>query len=117
MSLISLSRVSQQFDGRPILNDVTLNVDRGARIGLIGRNGSGKSTLLRILNRELDPSPPFPSGAVERTFSFGLGFLWELRGNSRLGMGINHSVMRNRDNVQGKDDDSTGFRASAVWDL
>ena len=56
MSLISLSRVSQQFDGRPILTDVTINVDRGARVGLIGRNGSGKSTLLHILSRELEPS-------------------------------------------------------------
>lgn len=40
---------------RPCLTDVSLNLYRGDRIGMIGPNGSGKSTLLKTLIGELDP--------------------------------------------------------------
>lgn len=38
------------------LNDISLNIQHGDRIGLIGHNGSGKSTLLRLLARIYEPS-------------------------------------------------------------
>jgi ATP-binding cassette subfamily F protein 3 len=50
------------FTGPLVLDDATLAVEPGARIGLIGRNGSGKSTLLRILAGLLEPT----AGAVVR---------------------------------------------------
>ena len=47
--VLQLGRVSRSFDGRQVLEDISLAFLRGARIGVIGHNGSGKSTLLKIL--------------------------------------------------------------------
>ncbi|HTO01590.1 MAG TPA: ATP-binding cassette domain-containing protein, partial [Microthrixaceae bacterium] len=41
------------FDGRPVLSDIDLVVERGQKIALIGPNGAGKTTLLRMLLGEL----------------------------------------------------------------
>src|SRR5437868_7050655 len=41
------------FGGPPVLDRVTLRIDAGERIGLVGRNGSGKSTLMRLVHGEL----------------------------------------------------------------
>lgn len=49
MRLIWLNNVSVSFGGPLLLSGVTLQIESGERIGLLGRNGSGKSTLLRVL--------------------------------------------------------------------
>lgn len=54
MALIEVDRVSKDFGGNQILHEVTLAIEPGKKIGLIGRNGSGKSTLLRIISGEDD---------------------------------------------------------------
>ena len=51
-TILQLGRVSRSFEGRQVLDDISLAFLRGARIGMIGRNGSGKSTLLKILAGE-----------------------------------------------------------------
>ena len=56
MALITLSRLGQHFDGPHLFQDVTLELERGRKIGVIGANGSGKSTLLKILAGLLAPS-------------------------------------------------------------
>ncbi len=49
MNLVTVDNVSKQFSERLLLDRVSLLVNRGDRIGLIGINGSGKTTLLRVI--------------------------------------------------------------------
>jgi osmoprotectant transport system ATP-binding protein len=55
--LIELDNVSKSFDGgRSIaLRDVTLTVDAGSFIALVGASGSGKTTAMKLINRLLEP--------------------------------------------------------------
>ena len=55
MALVSLQNVSIRFGGDPLLDNVTLNIERGEHTCLVGRNGSGKSTLLRVIEGVLEP--------------------------------------------------------------
>lgn len=53
--MLSLETISKQFDERPLLRGVSLGIDRGERVGLVGVNGSGKTTLLRLAARVEQP--------------------------------------------------------------
>ena len=46
---VSVRNVSKSFQGRQVLDELSLQVGRGTIVGLLGANGSGKTTLLRIL--------------------------------------------------------------------
>lgn len=49
-----LTEVSKSFDERKIIDGVSLRINRGERIGVVGPNGSGKTTLLKLIMGELD---------------------------------------------------------------
>jgi len=49
MPMMTLNHLDKAFGSQVLLDDVSLNIGRGVRIGLIGRNGEGKSTLLKIM--------------------------------------------------------------------
>jgi len=47
--LLQLSGISLTFGGNPVFDDLTLVVQPGDRVALVGRNGSGKSTLMKVM--------------------------------------------------------------------
>lgn len=47
--MIAIDRVTKRFDKRAVLDELTLSIDAGDRIALIGSNGAGKTTLFRAL--------------------------------------------------------------------
>jgi phosphonate transport system ATP-binding protein len=54
--MLELRKVSRAFGPKLAVDDVSLNIERGAFVGVIGRSGAGKSTLLRMINRLQDVS-------------------------------------------------------------
>lgn len=76
--VISLTGVSFAFEGGPnVLEDVTLSVERGAFLGIIGPNGGGKSTLLKLILGLLEPQRGTVTvlGASPREASRALGYV------------------------------------------
>jgi osmoprotectant transport system ATP-binding protein len=58
--VISFDDVRCQLGGRPVLTGLSLTVERGETMALVGRSGAGKSTVLRLIIRLMEPL----SGAV-----------------------------------------------------
>ena len=54
MALFSLRKVSLAFGGPRLLDQTSLQIERGERLCLMGRNGEGKSTLLRLIKGEIE---------------------------------------------------------------
>jgi ATP-binding cassette subfamily F protein uup len=71
MNLLNLESVSKAFDIRPLLDNVSLGVNEGERIGIVGRNGGGKSTLLKIMASTLEPD----QGRVAKSNAVRIGIL------------------------------------------
>ena len=53
--LVELQDVSSSIDNRSLIQDLSLTITAGMRLGLVGPNGSGKTTLLRLLRGEISP--------------------------------------------------------------
>ena len=70
MNLVGLESISHEFPNRVVLNNLTIGIHAGDRIGVVGRNGDGKSTLMSIIGGTLKPD----SGRVT------------LRGGTRVGV-------------------------------
>ena len=54
-NLVNLERISLSFGIRNVLEDVSLGVNAGDRIGVVGLNGGGKTTLLEVLTGVVEP--------------------------------------------------------------
>ena len=56
MALVEFRSVSYEIEGKPILRDLSLNVEAGETLVLLGRSGSGKTTALKMINGMLFPT-------------------------------------------------------------
>jgi ATP-binding cassette subfamily F protein uup len=53
--LLQLSGISLTFGGNPVFDELSLTVQPGDRLALVGRNGSGKSTLMKVMAGLVEP--------------------------------------------------------------
>jgi ATP-binding cassette subfamily F protein uup len=69
--LLGAESLHLEYPTRVIFDDVTIGIDEGQRIGVVGRNGDGKSTLMRLLSGRINPD----QGRVTRRGGITLGML------------------------------------------
>ena len=69
--LLGAESLHLEYPTRIVFDSVTIGLDEGQRIGVVGRNGDGKSSLLRLLSGRLEPD----SGRVTRRGGVTLGML------------------------------------------
>jgi phosphonate transport system ATP-binding protein len=54
--MLEIDGLSRSFGAKAAVSGVSLRIDKGSFVGVIGRSGAGKSTLLRLINRLAEPS-------------------------------------------------------------
>src|SRR5436189_6433109 len=69
--MLTVSGISKNFGGRTLFADVSFQVNREDRIGLVGPNGAGKSTLFSLLLGKAEPD----EGGISMQRGVTLGFL------------------------------------------
>ena len=94
--VIEIENITQAYDGRVLLDNVSATILRGDRVGIIGPNGAGKSTLLKILLGELQPQ------AGEVTLGTGLQVAYFDQHRSQLNDSLNalENVAEGRDFIE-----------------
>ncbi len=71
MLLLTLSHITKYFDDKVIVDDISLAITEGDKIGVVGRNGVGKTTLFEIIAGHMQAD----SGTVERRRGLSIGFV------------------------------------------
>ena len=69
--LLGAQSLHVEYPAKLVLDSVSLGVDEGDRIGIVGRNGDGKSTLMRVLTGRIEPD----AGRVTRRAGLRVGML------------------------------------------
>ena len=90
-NLVNLERASLSYGLRPLLDDVSLGIAAGERIGVVGRNGDGKTTLLRVLAGLQEPD----SGRASRNRGLRIGMLSQ-GDDLPPGATVRHVVLRDK---------------------
>jgi polar amino acid transport system ATP-binding protein len=99
MPLLALSNIRKRYGAHVVLDDVSLAVEPGEVVAVIGRSGSGKTTLLRCINGlekidegtiVFDGKPLPPDGAALRELRRNIGIVFQ-----SLNLFPHHSVERN----------------------
>lgn len=70
-NMINVERATVAYGTRTLLDEVSLGIDEGDAIGVVGRNGDGKTTLLQVLTLARPPD----SGRVTHTSGLSVGYL------------------------------------------
>jgi ATP-binding cassette subfamily F protein uup len=96
-----LKAVSLGYDGRTLVDNLSLTINRGDRIGLIGPNGIGKSSLLKLLLGQQQPD----RGVVNHGTKVEVAYFDQLRGQLDMEKTVIDNISQGRESISinGKD--------------
>src|SRR3989338_2432430 len=82
--MIAISKLSKNYGKKALFENISLNINSGEKIGLLGPNGTGKSTLFSMILGETEPS----AGEIRINKSIRIGYLPQ-----EAGFHSEHSVL------------------------
>lgn len=85
-AVINIFRRKKSFEAQKVLNKITIDINKGEFVGIVGRNGSGKSTLLKLLAGIYSPDKGDVAinGSLVPFIELGVGFNQELTGRENV---------------------------------
>jgi ABC transport system ATP-binding/permease protein len=94
--VIEARHITHGYNGRTLINDFSIRIMRGDRIGLIGNNGVGKSTLLKILLGQMNPD----QGSLKLGLNIETGYLDQIREKLEPEKSVAYNVGEGRDYIR-----------------